>query len=63
MKPNENPKRTSLIYVPEEFIVPGGRFREFYYWDAYWIVKGLVASGLSNTIKKMITNFVTIVDR
>ncbi|VDO20238.1 unnamed protein product [Brugia timori] len=63
IKSNGNPKRTSLIYVPEEFIVPGGRFREFYYWDAYWIVKGLAASGLHNTIKKMITNFVTIVDR
>ncbi|MCP9261870.1 Alpha-trehalose glucohydrolase [Dirofilaria immitis] len=63
MKPNENPKRTSLIHVPEEFIVPGGRFREFYYWDAYWIVKGLAASGLHNAIKKMIINFVTVVDR
>ena len=20
--------------------MPGGRFREFYYWDTYWIVKG-----------------------
>uniref|UniRef100_A0A8R1TJI9 Trehalase n=1 Tax=Onchocerca volvulus TaxID=6282 RepID=A0A8R1TJI9_ONCVO len=62
MKP-ENPKRTSLIHVPEEFIVPGGRFREFYYWDAYWIVKGLAVCGLHNAIKKMITNFVSVVDR
>uniref|UniRef100_A0AAF5RXL3 Trehalase n=1 Tax=Wuchereria bancrofti TaxID=6293 RepID=A0AAF5RXL3_WUCBA len=37
----ENPKQNSLIEVPHPFIVPGGRFREFYYWDAYWIVKGL----------------------
>uniref|UniRef100_A0A915Q193 Trehalase n=1 Tax=Setaria digitata TaxID=48799 RepID=A0A915Q193_9BILA len=63
MKTNENPNRTSLIYVPEEFIVPGGRFREFYYWDAYWIVKGLAASGLHNAIKKMIINFVSLVNR
>ncbi|CAG9537673.1 unnamed protein product [Cercopithifilaria johnstoni] len=63
MKPNENPNQTSLIHVPEEFVVPGGRFREFYYWDAYWIVKGLVACGLRNTIKKMIINFITVVDR
>ncbi|VDO39789.1 unnamed protein product [Onchocerca flexuosa] len=62
MKP-EDPRRTSLIHVPEEFIVPGGRFREFYYWDAYWIVKGLAVCGLHNAIKKMITNFVTVVDR
>ena len=33
------PDRFSLLYVPNQFIIPGGRFREFYYWDAYWIVK------------------------
>jgi hypothetical protein len=22
----------SLLYVPHPFIIPGGRFREFYYW-------------------------------
>uniref|UniRef100_A0AAF5Q4F9 Trehalase n=1 Tax=Wuchereria bancrofti TaxID=6293 RepID=A0AAF5Q4F9_WUCBA len=42
----ENPKQNSLIEVPHPFIVPGGRFREFYYWDAYWIVKGLIVSDL-----------------
>uniref|UniRef100_A0A914S819 Trehalase n=1 Tax=Parascaris equorum TaxID=6256 RepID=A0A914S819_PAREQ len=31
----EHPRRHSLIYVPNEFVVPGGRFREFYYWDTY----------------------------
>lgn len=39
------PQRHSLIYIPNEFIVPGGRFREYYYWDGYWIIKGLLASG------------------
>ncbi|KAM3722808.1 Trehalase [Dirofilaria immitis] len=45
----DNPKQNSLIEVPHPFIVPGGRFREFYYWDAYWIVKGLIASDLFET--------------
>ncbi|VDN04914.1 unnamed protein product [Thelazia callipaeda] len=63
VKRSEHPDRHSLIYVPEEFIVPGGRFREFYYWDAYWVVKGLAASGLHNAIRKMIINFVSIVKR
>lgn len=26
------PERFSLIYSQHPFIVPGGRFREFYYW-------------------------------
>lgn len=35
-----NPKCYSSIYVPNGFIKPGSRFRELYYWDTYWIVKG-----------------------
>lgn len=27
-----NQDRYSLLYVPHPFIIPGGRFREFYYW-------------------------------
>jgi alpha,alpha-trehalase len=26
------PERSSLIYSKHPFIVPGGRFVEFYYW-------------------------------
>lgn len=37
----------SIIYVPHPVIVPGGRFREFYYWDSYWIVKGLLLSEMT----------------
>ena len=55
--------RSSLIYVPHEFIMPGGRFREFYYWDTYWIAKGLIASDMLNTTKKMIQNLAYIVEK
>lgn len=34
----------SIIYVENPMIVPGGRFREFYYWDSYWVVRGLLLS-------------------
>lgn len=37
----------SIIYVPHPVIVPGGRFREFYYWDSYWIIKGLLLSEMT----------------
>ena len=30
--------RSSLIPLPKPYIVPGGRFREIYYWDSYFIV-------------------------
>ncbi|CAI5452087.1 unnamed protein product [Caenorhabditis angaria] len=54
--------RYSLLYVPHHFIIPGGRFREFYYWDAYWIVKGLIASEMYNTTRSMIRNLATMVN-
>ncbi|CAG4962138.1 unnamed protein product [Colias eurytheme] len=53
----------SIIYVDNPFIVPGGRFREFYYWDSYWIIKGLLLSEMRSTAKGMVTNFLDVVDR
>ncbi|XP_066997114.2 trehalase isoform X2 [Anabrus simplex] len=53
----------SIIYVPHPVIVPGGRFREFYYWDSYWIIRGLLLSGMTTTVKGMLENFLLIVDR
>ncbi|XP_035721598.1 trehalase-like isoform X3 [Vespa mandarinia] len=58
-----NEDRYSIIYVPNPVIVPGGRFREFYYWDSYWIIKGLLLSDMYETAKGMLTNFVMIVDK
>lgn len=40
----ENTQKYSIIHVDHPVIVPGGRFREFYYWDSYWIVRGLLLS-------------------
>lgn len=58
-----NEELYSIIYVPHPVIVPGGRFREFYYWDSYWIVKGLLLSEMYTTVKGMLTNFVSLVDK
>lgn len=44
-------------------IVPGGRFREFYYWDSYWIVQGLLHCDMQATAKGMLKNFLAIVQR
>ncbi|CAI2347217.1 unnamed protein product [Caenorhabditis sp. 36 PRJEB53466] len=65
MKPEvkEDPSRFSILYVPHQFILPGGRFREFYYWDAYWIIKGLIGSQLYSTARNMIRNFAYIIDK
>ncbi|KRY87377.1 Trehalase [Trichinella pseudospiralis] len=57
------PNRFTFISVPHPFIIPGGRFREFYYWDTYWILKGLLASEMYETARNMIHNFATIIDQ
>ena len=36
---------SSLIPLPNPYVVPGGRFREVYYWDSYFTMLGLVESG------------------
>ncbi|KAI4456205.1 trehalase [Holotrichia oblita] len=53
----------SLIPVPNGFIVPGGRFQEYYYWDSYWIIDGLIVTGMTKTARGMIDNFLSIVER
>lgn len=52
----------SLLYLPNPFVVPGGRFREPYYWDSYWIIEGLLLSEMHTTARGMIENFVHLVD-
>ncbi|XP_078538346.1 trehalase [Lissotriton helveticus] len=58
-----NPELHSQIYVPNPVVVPGGRFIEFYYWDSYWVINGLLLSEMPNTAKGMIENFLDLVDR
>ncbi|KRZ19378.1 Trehalase, partial [Trichinella zimbabwensis] len=56
------PDRHSIIYVPHPFIIPGGRFLEFYYWDSYWIIKGLLASEMFEAAKQMIENMANLIE-
>lgn len=48
---------SSLLPLPHPYIVPGGRFREVYYWDSYFTMLGLRASGREDLIESMIDNF------
>jgi alpha,alpha-trehalase len=47
----------SLIPLPHSYVVPGGRFGEVYYWDSYFTMLGLHASGLYELIESMVKNF------
>ena len=47
----------SLIPLPYPYIVPGGRFREIYYWDSYFTMLGLRISKHIDLIQNMADNF------
>lgn len=51
----------SLIALPEPYVVPGGRFREVYYWDSYFTMLGLVESGRTDLVRSMLDNFAHLV--
>jgi len=52
--------RSSLLPLPEPQMVPGDRFREAYYWDSYWVVRGLLASGMARTAAATVRNLVAL---
>ncbi len=52
----------SIIPLPHPYIVPGGRFREIYYWDSYFTMLGLKVSGRTDLIQNMVDNFAHLID-
>ncbi|HYX07099.1 MAG TPA: alpha,alpha-trehalase TreF [Bacteroidales bacterium] len=47
----------TLIPLPNPYIIPGGRFREVYYWDSYFIMIGLKEAGKTELMHHIIDNF------
>ncbi|MGC4100024.1 alpha,alpha-trehalase TreF [Ferruginibacter sp.] len=60
---DKNIDGSSLLPLPNAYIVPGGRFREIYYWDSYFTMLGLKESGETVMIENMIKNFAYLVDK
>ena len=46
-----------LLYLPNRYVVPGGRFNEMYGWDSYFIILGLVEDRRTELAKGMVENF------
>lgn len=63
-RPDEQiPATSTLIPLPHPYIVPGGRFREIYYWDTYFTAEGLAASGRLNTVENLARNFAWLIEK
>jgi alpha,alpha-trehalase len=60
--PHQHPACSSLLPLPEPYVVPGGRFGEMYYWDSYFTMLGLAESGRHDLMRCMADNFAWLID-
>lgn len=61
--PEDQQAQSSLINLPLPYIVPGGRFREIYYWDSYFTMLGLQVSRRVDMIENMVNNFIYLIEK
>jgi alpha,alpha-trehalase len=61
VKVAEIPKE-GLLYLPNPYVVPGGRFNEMYGWDSYFILLGLVSDKHTDVARGMVENFFFEID-
>ncbi|KAJ2257961.1 hypothetical protein GGI13_000750 [Coemansia sp. RSA 455] len=53
---------SSMLSLKYHFAVPGGRFREIYYWDTYFTIEGMLRSGLKDLTRSIIRDLLAFVD-
>ena len=56
VKESEIPQ-PGLLYLPNRYVVPGGRFNEMFGWDSYFIILGLLRDGRVDLARGMVENF------
>ncbi|WP_380778833.1 alpha,alpha-trehalase TreF [Sphingomonas sp. R86520] len=54
---------SSALPLPAPYVVPGGRFREIYYWDSYFTMLGLKVDGQQPLVESMLDNFTRLIER
>ncbi|WP_312414413.1 alpha,alpha-trehalase [Pseudescherichia sp.] len=62
-EPQDHIPWSSLLALPQAYIVPGGRFSETYYWDSYFTMLGLAESGRNDLLKCMADNFAWMIEK
>ncbi|KAL7140526.1 hypothetical protein ABFS83_09G125200 [Erythranthe nasuta] len=58
----EQPDFHTLLPLKNPVMIPGSRFREVYYWDSYWVIRGLLASKMYETAKGIVYNLISLID-
>ena len=62
-RPSDKIRSGTLIPLPHPYIVPGGRFREIYYWDSYFTMLGLQVDNQIEMIQHMVDNFAYLIQK
>lgn len=62
-QPQDVASGSSLLPLKYPYVVPGGRFREIYYWDSYFTMLGLRNSGETKLMRSMVQNFADLIER
>ncbi len=57
------PPYSTLLPLPYPYVVPGGRFREVYYWDSYFTMLGLEVDGRDDLATDMLKDFAYEIDK
>jgi alpha,alpha-trehalase len=60
--PAPPPRFGSQLPLARAYVVPGGRFREIYYWDSYFTMLGLVRDGRGDLAGDMTDDFAGLID-
>jgi len=62
IKAEKQSDHTSLIHLPNDFIIPGGRFRETYYWDTYFTLLGYARLNQKNVVYEVAENMAFLIN-
>ncbi len=62
-QPQTIPEGSSALPMSAPYVVPGGRFRELYYWDSYFTMLGLKVDGQQPLVESMLTDFTAMIER
>jgi alpha,alpha-trehalase len=62
-QPQTATSHSSVVPLSAPYLVPGGRFRELYYWDSFFTMLGLRADAREDLIEASIDNCTSLIER